>query len=118
MVGHTRVRQLLQERCFPPAFQETPLVAQFSSMGSLTEAWLAELGASFSAGRCQSGVLAWNDLLLQPWDRPLCNAQAKLLVWCPYGHLPSGCFWGPCVLTCPSTCNASEQHAVCMTCHS
>ena len=59
-VGHMRVRKLLQQRTFPASFQGAPLVAQFSSLGSLTKPWLSELGASFSAGRSTSGLgTAW-----------------------------------------------------------
>ena len=55
-VGHMRVRKLLQQRTFPASFQGAPLVAQFSSLGSLTKPWLSELGASFSAGRSSAGL--------------------------------------------------------------
>ena len=55
-MGHMRVRKLLQQRTFPAFFQGSPLVAQYSSVGSLSKPWLAEFGSSFSAGRCSSGA--------------------------------------------------------------
>ena len=55
-VGHLRVRKLLQQRTFPAAYEGAPLVAQYSSVGSLSEPWLAEFGSSLSAGRSSSGA--------------------------------------------------------------
>ena len=55
-VGHLRVRRLLQQRTFPAAFEGAPLVAQYSSVGSPSEPWLAEFGSSLSAGRSSSGA--------------------------------------------------------------
>lgn len=55
--GHPRLRALLnREPPFPPAFKGAPLVAQYSSMGSVDEAWLTgEFRESLAAGRCGDG---------------------------------------------------------------
>ncbi|KAL4859226.1 Acyl-coenzyme A oxidase [Chlorella vulgaris] len=52
--GHPRLRALLNsDPPFPPAFKGAPLVAQYSSMGSVDEAWLTgEFRESLAAGRC------------------------------------------------------------------
>ena len=50
--GHMRVRDLLSREDFSPEFRHTPLVAQFSSMGSINLKWLEELQHSFSQGSC------------------------------------------------------------------
>ena len=50
--GHMRVRDLLGREDFSPEFCHTPLVAQFSSMGSINPKWLEELQHSFSQGSC------------------------------------------------------------------
>ncbi|GMI77533.1 tyrosyl-DNA phosphodiesterase 1 [Hibiscus trionum] len=41
---------VLQECVFDKEFQRSPLVYQFSSLGSLDEKWMAELAASLSSG--------------------------------------------------------------------
>ena len=48
--GHMRVRELLRGETFPGDFQHAPLVAQFSSMGSVNPKWLEELQHSFAQG--------------------------------------------------------------------
>ena len=53
--GHMRLRALLAREAFDPVFRGAPLLAQFSSMGSLTGAWLDELRASLAAGRVEGG---------------------------------------------------------------
>ena len=54
--GHLRVQALLARETFPAHFQGTPLVAQFSSLGSLDERWLSnEFRVSLSAGLSSSG---------------------------------------------------------------
>lgn len=50
--GHMRVRDLLSREDFSPDFRHAPLVAQFSSMGSINPKWLEELQRSFSQGSC------------------------------------------------------------------
>jgi hypothetical protein len=50
--GHMRVRDLLSREGFAPGFCHAPLVAQFSSMGSINPKWLEELQHSFSQGSC------------------------------------------------------------------
>ncbi len=54
--GHLRVQALLARETFPAHFQGAPLVAQFSSLGSLDERWLSnEFRVSLSAGLSSSG---------------------------------------------------------------
>ena len=54
--GHLRVHSLLARERFPPHFQGSPLIAQFSSLGSLDERWLTnEFRGSLSAGLTTTG---------------------------------------------------------------
>lgn len=48
--GHMRVRDLLGKEEFPADFRHAPLVAQFSSIGSITPKWLQDFQHSFSQG--------------------------------------------------------------------
>ncbi|CAH8361147.1 unnamed protein product [Eruca vesicaria subsp. sativa] len=48
--GHMKLRTILQECIFDREFCRSPLVYQFSSLGSLDEKWLAEFGSSLSSG--------------------------------------------------------------------
>ncbi|MED6192928.1 tyrosyl-DNA phosphodiesterase 1, variant 2 [Stylosanthes scabra] len=48
--GHMKLRSLLQECTFDEDFKKSPLIYQFSSLGSLDEKWMAELTSSMSAG--------------------------------------------------------------------
>ncbi|KAK9267484.1 hypothetical protein L1049_009910 [Liquidambar formosana] len=48
--GHMKLRTVLQECVFDKEFQKSPLVYQFSSLGSLDEKWMAELAFSMSSG--------------------------------------------------------------------
>ncbi|CAL9230355.1 unnamed protein product [Arabidopsis halleri] len=48
--GHMKLRTILQECIFDREFCRSPLVYQFSSLGSLDEKWLAEFGTSLSSG--------------------------------------------------------------------
>nr|XP_009761553.1 PREDICTED: tyrosyl-DNA phosphodiesterase 1-like isoform X2 [Nicotiana sylvestris] len=48
--GHIKLRTILQECTFSKEFQKSPLIYQFSSLGSLDEKWMAELASSMSAG--------------------------------------------------------------------
>ena len=48
--GHMRVRDALRKEEFPGGMRHAPLVAQFSSMGSITPKWLEEFQHSFSQG--------------------------------------------------------------------
>jgi tyrosyl-DNA phosphodiesterase-1 len=52
--GHMLVRKLLARERFDPLFRRAPVVAQFSSLGSLTSAWLNEFRESLAAGSCRS----------------------------------------------------------------
>ncbi|XP_010492343.1 PREDICTED: tyrosyl-DNA phosphodiesterase 1 isoform X2 [Camelina sativa] len=48
--GHMKLRSILQECIFDREFRRSPLVYQFSSLGSLDEKWLAEFRDSLSSG--------------------------------------------------------------------
>lgn len=48
--GHMKLRTVLQECIFDKEFCKSPLIYQFSSLGSLDEKWLAELAFSMSSG--------------------------------------------------------------------
>ncbi|XP_058092682.1 tyrosyl-DNA phosphodiesterase 1 isoform X2 [Magnolia sinica] len=48
--GHMKLRTILQECVFDKEFRGSPLVYQFSSLGSLDEKWMAELASSMSSG--------------------------------------------------------------------
>ncbi|GAV73664.1 Tyr-DNA_phospho domain-containing protein [Cephalotus follicularis] len=48
--GHMKLRTILQECTFDKEFQNSPLVYQFSSLGSLDEKWMTELASSMSSG--------------------------------------------------------------------
>ncbi|VFQ81701.1 unnamed protein product [Cuscuta campestris] len=48
--GHMKLRTVLQECTFSKEFEKSPLVYQFSSLGSLDEKWMTELATSMSAG--------------------------------------------------------------------
>ncbi|EIE25781.1 tyrosyl-DNA phosphodiesterase [Coccomyxa subellipsoidea C-169] len=50
--GHMLVRSLLARQRFDPVFRRSPIVAQFSSLGSITGAWLSEFRESLAAGDC------------------------------------------------------------------
>nr|GMD06926.1 tyrosyl-DNA phosphodiesterase 1 [Ipomoea batatas] len=49
--GHMKLRTVLQECTFSKEFQKSPLVYQFSSLGSLDEKWMTEFASSLSAGK-------------------------------------------------------------------
>ncbi|XP_077243520.1 tyrosyl-DNA phosphodiesterase-like protein isoform X4 [Tasmannia lanceolata] len=48
--GHMKLRAVLQDLAFAKEFQRSPLVYQFSSLGSLDEKWMSELTSSMSSG--------------------------------------------------------------------
>ncbi|KAL8143841.1 hypothetical protein V2J09_016873 [Rumex salicifolius] len=48
--GHMKLRSILEKCSFDKQFQHSPLVYQFSSLGSLDEKWMAELKSSMSSG--------------------------------------------------------------------
>ncbi|KAI6704001.1 hypothetical protein NL676_013137 [Syzygium grande] len=54
--GHMKLRSVLQECTFDKDFQKSPLVYQFSSLGSLDEKWMAELASSMSSGFSEDKV--------------------------------------------------------------
>ncbi|XP_073108399.1 tyrosyl-DNA phosphodiesterase 1 isoform X2 [Elaeis guineensis] len=53
--GHMKLRGVLEECIFDKEFCKSPLVYQFSSLGSLDERWLAELAVSMSSGILNDG---------------------------------------------------------------
>ena len=52
--GHPALRRALAKMAFPRRFRASPIVGQFSSIGSFSEKWLvSEFGASLRAGRAE-----------------------------------------------------------------
>ena len=54
--GHMAVRRLLSRERFPDTFAKAPMIAQFSSLGSINEDWLREFRHSMASGLCSSGA--------------------------------------------------------------
>ena len=54
--GHMALRRLLSRERFPDSFAQAPLIAQFSSLGSLSEDWLREFRHSMACGLKASGL--------------------------------------------------------------
>ncbi|KAJ7560336.1 hypothetical protein O6H91_04G125000 [Diphasiastrum complanatum] len=48
--GHMKLRSILQDQVFEEQFRNSPLVYQFSSIGSLDEKWMGEFASSTCAG--------------------------------------------------------------------
>ncbi|KAJ9566540.1 hypothetical protein OSB04_002506 [Centaurea solstitialis] len=48
--GHMKLRSVLQNCVFDKEFQNSPLIYQFSSLGSLDEKWMTEFAFSMSSG--------------------------------------------------------------------
>lgn len=48
--GHMKLRSILEQCTFDEEFKKSPLVYQFSSLGSLDEKWFTELRTSMSSG--------------------------------------------------------------------
>ncbi|KAM7506215.1 hypothetical protein LguiB_005119 [Lonicera macranthoides] len=48
--GHMKLRSVLQECIFDKEFKKSPLIYQFSSLGSLDEKWMSEFAFSMSSG--------------------------------------------------------------------
>eukprot|EP00249_Psilotum_nudum_P000761 c12868_g1_i1 orf=506-2593(-) len=53
--GHMKLRTILEEQHFDEDFTHSPLVYQFSSLGSLDEKWLSEFTSSMCAGSTFGG---------------------------------------------------------------
>ncbi|XP_024530041.1 tyrosyl-DNA phosphodiesterase 1 [Selaginella moellendorffii] len=53
--GHMKLRSILKEEKFDKKFQNSPLVYQFSSLGSLDEKWMEEFSSSLSEGSTLDG---------------------------------------------------------------
>ena len=70
--GHMKVRALLRRYGVDPKFSGTPLVAQFSSIGSLHVKWLEEFCLSFL--QCSSGVMG----APSHWNFPLAALHSAL----------------------------------------
>ncbi|KAK9714913.1 hypothetical protein RND81_06G130300 [Saponaria officinalis] len=48
--GHMKLRSVLEQTTFDEEFKRSPLIYQFSSLGSLDEKWMMELRSSMSSG--------------------------------------------------------------------
>ncbi|XP_021836412.2 tyrosyl-DNA phosphodiesterase 1 [Spinacia oleracea] len=48
--GHMKLRSILEQCTFDDEFKKSPLIYQFSSLGSLDEKWMTELRTSLSSG--------------------------------------------------------------------
>lgn len=53
--GHMKLRNVLDEIMFDKQFCKSPLIYQFSSLGSLDEKWMSEFACSLSAGKSDDG---------------------------------------------------------------
>jgi tyrosyl-DNA phosphodiesterase-1 len=53
--GHLKLRRVLESEPFHPKFAGAPILAQYSSVGSLSLNWLNAFAASMSAGRIRGG---------------------------------------------------------------
>ncbi|OEL28790.1 Tyrosyl-DNA phosphodiesterase 1 [Dichanthelium oligosanthes] len=53
--GHMKLRSVLEECVFEKQFCKSPLIYQFSSLGSLDEKWMSEFTYSLSAGKSDDG---------------------------------------------------------------
>ncbi|XP_039796383.1 tyrosyl-DNA phosphodiesterase 1-like isoform X2 [Panicum virgatum] len=53
--GHMKLRSVLEECTFEKQFCKSPLIYQFSSLGSLDEKWMSEFTYSLSAGKSDDG---------------------------------------------------------------
>ncbi|KAL6657929.1 hypothetical protein ACP70R_005709 [Stipagrostis hirtigluma subsp. patula] len=53
--GHMKLRNVLEECVFEKQFCKSPLIYQFSSLGSLDEKWMSEFACSLSAGKSDDG---------------------------------------------------------------
>ncbi|XVF25982.1 hypothetical protein REPUB_Repub13aG0261100 [Reevesia pubescens] len=62
--GHMKLRTVLQECAFDRDFQKSPLVYQFSSLGSLDEKWMAELASSMSSDYSEDNALGLGEPLI------------------------------------------------------
>ncbi|TVU38611.1 hypothetical protein EJB05_11995 [Eragrostis curvula] len=54
--GHMKLRTVLEECLFEKQFCKSPLIYQFSSLGSLDEKWMNEFAYSLSAGKSDDGT--------------------------------------------------------------
>uniref|UniRef100_A0A0D9WZP9 Uncharacterized protein n=1 Tax=Leersia perrieri TaxID=77586 RepID=A0A0D9WZP9_9ORYZ len=55
--GHMKLRSVLEGCIFDQQFCKSPLIYQFSSLGSLDEKWMSEFAFSLSAGKSDDGSL-------------------------------------------------------------
>eukprot|EP00850_Spirogloea_muscicola_P009649 SM000054S18135 [mRNA] locus=s54:592783:596977:+ [translate_table: standard] len=89
--GHMKLRNILQqETCFPSVFRGSPLVYQFSSLGSLDEKWMEEFLISVSSGSCSSGCplgVARDVRCIWP--------TVEDIRWSLEGYAAGGCVPGP-----------------------
>lgn len=85
--GHMGLRRFLAAEAFDPKFRSAPIIAQFSSMGSLSSKWLQEFETSLSAGRVASEGPNGAHLMFHRWlgtSAPntylkLCSSYDKML---------------------------------------
>ncbi|XP_011629341.1 tyrosyl-DNA phosphodiesterase 1 isoform X1 [Amborella trichopoda] len=54
--GHMKLKTILKESKFEKEFLGSPLVYQFSSLGSLDDKWMTELSLSMSSGTSDDGI--------------------------------------------------------------
>ncbi|EPS64521.1 hypothetical protein M569_10259, partial [Genlisea aurea] len=52
--GHMKLRSILQDCTFDDRFEKSPLIYQFSSLGSVDEKWMNELASSMLAGTAEN----------------------------------------------------------------
>jgi tyrosyl-DNA phosphodiesterase-1 len=53
--GHMKLRAALDSEPFDPKFADAPILAQYSSLGSMSKPWLNDFVASLSSGRVHGG---------------------------------------------------------------
>ncbi|KAL6840568.1 hypothetical protein ACP4OV_029432 [Aristida adscensionis] len=54
--GHMKLRSVLEGCAFEKQFCKSPLIYQFSSLGSLDEKWMSEFACSLSSGKSDDGL--------------------------------------------------------------
>ena len=74
--GHMALRRLLTAERFPDTFLQAPMIAQFSSLGSLKEDWLREFRHSMACGLTSSGMLSAHGVSHMSWSNCYAKRQA------------------------------------------
>ncbi len=76
--GHMAVRALLSREVLPSRFQAAPVLAQCSSLGSLTAPWLfQEFSASLSSGKAPDGPLMHSPGMISDYHDLLSPVKAS-----------------------------------------